>query len=294
VGASPLRVCRAANVNGWHPGKEWAGKCNIGYGGKEVAEGVYQLLQLGFDKVGWQVAHGTTVTIQPTNTGGEVIYTGPTGTPTPPNNTINFNTTAPPVVVGTASRDMTYGFWMRSKPFETCYGARTNSYVPGTASTVVGPGTKFGELYMLAGLQTCFDDPRSWLVRQDAYVSPSGMLWFRLKLFEGNLCLQPENGATQSPVVFAPCNNSQVQWWGVLPGGYVVSGISITTGVISLNQDPGMGTLHIAREDGTTALHMIGYEVGTAVVSQKSRHAFVIEQAARWQYKPDRYGRILP
>ena len=45
----PLRVCRAAYTGGWHLGKEWAGKCNIGYGGKEVAEGVYQVLSLDFN-----------------------------------------------------------------------------------------------------------------------------------------------------------------------------------------------------------------------------------------------------
>jgi hypothetical protein len=51
-----MRVARAAYVGGWHLGKEWAGKCNIGYGGQEVAEGVYQVLSLGFDKSAWFAA----------------------------------------------------------------------------------------------------------------------------------------------------------------------------------------------------------------------------------------------
>jgi hypothetical protein len=56
VNNTPMRVARAAYVGGWHLGKEWAGKCNIGYGGREVAEGVYQVLSLGFDKSAWFAA----------------------------------------------------------------------------------------------------------------------------------------------------------------------------------------------------------------------------------------------
>jgi hypothetical protein len=54
VGTTPLRVCRASYNNGMHAGKEWAGKCYMGYGGQEVAVAPYEVLSLGFDKARWQ------------------------------------------------------------------------------------------------------------------------------------------------------------------------------------------------------------------------------------------------
>jgi hypothetical protein len=66
VGTTPMRVARAAYIGGWHLGKEWEGKCNIGYDGKEVAEGVYQVLSLGFDRAAWQA----TQTTQTSTSGG--------------------------------------------------------------------------------------------------------------------------------------------------------------------------------------------------------------------------------
>ena len=54
VGSTNMKVCRASYNNGWHPGKVWEGKCNIGYGGKELAVDSYQLLSLTFNKTGWQ------------------------------------------------------------------------------------------------------------------------------------------------------------------------------------------------------------------------------------------------
>lgn len=39
-----LPVCRASHRGGWHPGKIVAGKCNIGWGGKEIARTRYQVL----------------------------------------------------------------------------------------------------------------------------------------------------------------------------------------------------------------------------------------------------------
>src|SRR5690606_18061845 len=52
-GTLPMRVCRAYHRNGVHPGKEWEGKCNIGWGGQEVAVTPYEVLQLGFDRTKW-------------------------------------------------------------------------------------------------------------------------------------------------------------------------------------------------------------------------------------------------
>ena len=40
-----LYVCRAQYKGAMHPGKVFAGKCNIGYGGKEIAVPRFQMLQ---------------------------------------------------------------------------------------------------------------------------------------------------------------------------------------------------------------------------------------------------------
>lgn len=40
----PLYICRTAYGDGTHPGKLIAGKCNIGYGGQEIALSNYQVL----------------------------------------------------------------------------------------------------------------------------------------------------------------------------------------------------------------------------------------------------------
>jgi len=45
-GQNWMRACRAQHNGAWHPGKEWAGACNIGWGGKEIALKQYQVLSL--------------------------------------------------------------------------------------------------------------------------------------------------------------------------------------------------------------------------------------------------------
>lgn len=40
----PLPVCRASYQDGVHPGKVWAGNCNIGWGGKEIVLPVFDVL----------------------------------------------------------------------------------------------------------------------------------------------------------------------------------------------------------------------------------------------------------
>src|SRR5262245_10298463 len=44
AGGQPLVICRARHGNGTHPGKLWAGRCNIGYGGGEVAAADFDIL----------------------------------------------------------------------------------------------------------------------------------------------------------------------------------------------------------------------------------------------------------
>jgi hypothetical protein len=53
VGSTRMRVCMAKYTDGFHLGKEWDGKCHIGWGGKEVAVSDYTILRLSFNKVAW-------------------------------------------------------------------------------------------------------------------------------------------------------------------------------------------------------------------------------------------------
>ena len=46
-GGAAIRICRASYNGGVHPGKEWQGKCHIGWGGKEVPVAPYEIFQLG-------------------------------------------------------------------------------------------------------------------------------------------------------------------------------------------------------------------------------------------------------
>jgi hypothetical protein len=47
AGNAVLRICRGGYNGGIHPGKEWQGKCYIGWGGKEVPLPNYEVFQLG-------------------------------------------------------------------------------------------------------------------------------------------------------------------------------------------------------------------------------------------------------
>lgn len=44
AGGQPLILCRARHQGGVHPGKLWAGRCNIGWGGKEIAATDFDVL----------------------------------------------------------------------------------------------------------------------------------------------------------------------------------------------------------------------------------------------------------
>jgi hypothetical protein len=62
AGGTSMRVCSATHTNGsQHPGKEWAGRCNYGWGGQEFAGATYAVLRLPFDKANWQNAQVTEV-----------------------------------------------------------------------------------------------------------------------------------------------------------------------------------------------------------------------------------------
>jgi hypothetical protein len=130
-----LRICRAAYGSGTHPGKEWAGNCYIGYGGKEFAQGNYQVLSLGYTAVySVPVMPGTIKTTNPSNTVPVTPGTIQPTTPTNPEPTLIY--TLPPtgptgpkpfdipqpqgVVVVTVANN---GFWIRDAA-GFCMGAR--------------------------------------------------------------------------------------------------------------------------------------------------------------------------
>ncbi len=93
-----MRVCRATHTNGSvHPGKEYAGKCNYGYGGKEIVAAAYQVLQLGFDKTAWAATQTPVAGAQPAATGGfrASITKQMTNLDTPTTGTIEIGTLQP-------------------------------------------------------------------------------------------------------------------------------------------------------------------------------------------------------
>jgi hypothetical protein len=52
-GSRKLAVCRAAYKDGTHPGKVVEGKCNIGWGGKEIVIGKFEVMTAKGVKLAW-------------------------------------------------------------------------------------------------------------------------------------------------------------------------------------------------------------------------------------------------
>jgi len=85
VGTTAMDVARVNYEGGVHPGKEWGGKCYIGYGGQEKAlDAPYEVLILKFDKTAWQVAQvaGPAPTVTPITAAGPASSSDPNTWPT--------------------------------------------------------------------------------------------------------------------------------------------------------------------------------------------------------------------
>jgi hypothetical protein len=280
AGSTNLPVCHAAYTNGWHPGKEWAGKCNIGYGGKEVAEGVYQDLQLAFNKAQWTSDNST------------IIVSGLPTNYTPNPNNIDFNTQPSTASISSTA---TNGIFMKLKGGGACYGARVAPLVPKDAG-MVGAGTAFGQIS--SPQANCFDDPRSWLTRDIVGVQDGVTPWFRIRFFANqNVCLQPTSAAESAPINFVQCASTDLQWWtiGTYDNGDVglvnAGGASIVLGQPAA--PPNFTMLYMPAT--SVAIDKFKFrDNGYGILAKASHVPLAVEVLGSWKYDPYKVGRILP
>ena len=273
VNGTPLRVCHGSYNNAWHPGKEWRGKCLIGYDGHEVATDTYQLLALTFNKTAWQQANAT------------VICTGcPAGTPTNTGTNINWNPTPQPVVVSHVYA-MTNGFWMKegTECIILARPALAPGFAPKDAIAAAVANDSLG--HMSSGGSNCFERAPTWFIRDDL-----GSGWFRIRYVQTSLCLQPRAG--DSVVTTATCSNAREQWWR-WTGDFLISGLTpdeqvnaVGTAIV-LPECPGLGLWVMA--DNFTVKKI--QKVNGQCVKGKS---LTIEQAPSWRYDESKPGRMIP
>jgi hypothetical protein len=117
VGTSGIRTCRAAHVDGTHLGKEWGGKCLIGWGGNEVAVTPYEVLNLKFDKEAWKAAGSPDPTVTTLVTSGANWAQGATIVFMSPNVTLSSN----PIQIPPVNIDSTNYAQKMLDDFNTAY-----------------------------------------------------------------------------------------------------------------------------------------------------------------------------
>jgi hypothetical protein len=132
VGAQHLLTCRASHMNGTHLGKEWAGKCQIGFAGDEVGVASYEVLNLRFDKDSWKAAGSPNPTVQSFSTSGGNWYQGVTVVF--PN--LNLTTNATPIQIPPTNIDTTNYVAKMLNDFNAAYAASLKtSWQPGYLGT---------------------------------------------------------------------------------------------------------------------------------------------------------------
>lgn len=282
VAAGPLRVCHGSYNGQWHPGKEWQGKCNIGYGGAEVATDNYQLLVLTFNKTSWQQSSAT------------LICSGcPTG-PVQPMPVTDMSGNTQGTVV---AQQMYNGFWLQIAGCAQM--ADVGAILPKDASATVVAGTAIKGWFAAPSVDT-FGDPRTWFVRENMFDTHLGTIWFRLRYFANNLCLQAASATDHAPLTLQPCSSTnKLQWWtpGTANGvPAMVSGASIGN---SRGVDPQTFNLYatmmgVEGQSPTQAVWMVSSESCRPFVSPTHFSSFSSSEAASWKYVSDRLGRILP
>ncbi|OGG54873.1 MAG: hypothetical protein A3F84_13180 [Candidatus Handelsmanbacteria bacterium RIFCSPLOWO2_12_FULL_64_10] len=197
VGNTQIRVSRASYMNGVHPGKEWEGKYNIGWGGKEVALAPYEVLVLGFDKAAWQAQQQTTYThtiTPPTQT--YTITTTPSASPTAP----------APLNIKVVERKFLKNVLIVR---DAVFPHKHMSIISPSFQPVVDvrAGAKAGMEMEWVDMNFT-SDPRAWFVREDI-----GNNQFRLRFLDTNLCLSTIlNGG---PVTLQPRSDGPDQIWGI-------------------------------------------------------------------------------
>ena len=133
AGGQNMRPCRASYMGGTHAGKEWAWRCNIGYGGQEVVIPTYEVLNLMFDKQAWQAAGSPNPTTQ-----GTLVTSGATWTQgaTVVFPTLNLTLNATPIQIPVTNIDTTDYVAKMLNDFSAAYAAgMKTSWTPGYLGT---------------------------------------------------------------------------------------------------------------------------------------------------------------
>jgi hypothetical protein len=72
-GTRPLRICRAVQGKGTHPGKIYEGRCNIAYGASRVVVNDYEVLVVDANAVAWVSSSWTSSNMGQTQPDGAII-----------------------------------------------------------------------------------------------------------------------------------------------------------------------------------------------------------------------------
>lgn len=264
VPASGLRVCKAAMADGWHPGKEWQGACNIAYNGKEVAGSSYVVLKLDFDAPFYKTA----MMQQP------------------------FFVSESPVVVGSASYvNAQNGLWMKTKS-GNCVGSASPSPYPLPRDVIAKPGTTVGPRGSAAD---CFDNPATWFVTDARPLS-----WYRIRRFDTSVCLTAIDGKEPA---FRPCDESRSQLWKFSDQGFMMSGLTpdyepVTTSTLFRGKAcPGEGTYVVVTESSglfsvrLISATMVGFDSYRCNYTPTS---MTLERAGAWHYTTNIAKRNIP
>lgn len=273
VGSTQMRVCRTLHDGLFLVGKEWAGKCNLGWKGQEVPVDNYQVLTLGFDKAAWQAA-GSPISMN--------LDLNLTPSPLPQ---ITFDQ-GTQVQIGKILRNV---FVMRvaNNP-DVCVGVAVPDYhlnaKPGVARSLVKEGTSLRTynwgVTPAGGLPGCVTTlPGAWFVQENGQAG-----WFRLKWFDTNLCLNAASNTEGASVQLATCNGSVNQSWTLGHAG--------TTG----NLDVLKSALQVDNNTLTSLISDYGKYLfltskdGNLVLSGQSYLSVTTNQFPEWVFQEDMIG----
>jgi hypothetical protein len=308
VGNTQMRVCRASHNNGFHPGKEWAGKCNIGWGGQEIASTSYEVLSLGFNKSNWMLNGASTVVVQP-------APTDPTVTVTMPNLTapLNLNIQQPPpsdpIVVVTRLSNL---FLIGTKKWNNYLAVPNLNYTDErriTHSSKDYTREKIATLAMagsridFSGLDSTYAP--TWFVKEDVAGRPG---WFRIKFLTTNLYVELASFTDGAHLILNSYKDSPLQVFSIekqtagdalvaiAPGSeQVVNTNTTTTGLLEIlipnapQPTVSSGTKYFLTVESVGPLTRF-----PAKMKQKVYTPLYIREYPTWVYENDGRGRAYP
>jgi hypothetical protein len=227
VGTTWLRVCRLwwGRADYTHPGKEWSGRCLIGYGGKEEAGVPYQVLSLGFDKAAWlarPVAPSPTVNLAPLTLNTQSPVTLQDG------GTINTGSPDPTQGLQVSSTKILYNYFVvQAAGSDNFMGpVLTNAPIRHVYSIDdMVPPPAFFRSYVQAGTPLRIDTAAGWQLDADKLAEKSAGVWFsqeqvyseagagsfRIRWFNTGLCV--DAGSEGAVVQLNTCSDAPGQNW---------------------------------------------------------------------------------